>query len=182
MAALDERTPAPPKPSTGRNLLGWALRIGLFVGAFLALTTWQQSNLLPKGEPAPDFEVASLSGEPTKLSQFRGKPVLLHFWATWCGVCRQEFGALNALYDDVAGDAVVLSVVADSEDPASLEHFVDAQGLRYPVLLATKKLLAEYKIGAYPTTYFINPAGEIVSRTVGMSTKWSMRTRLLCSN
>ncbi len=181
MTPPDEHTPPPPKAARGRQLLGWVLRIALFAGAFLAISSWQQSSLLPKGEPAPDFAVTELNGNPVSLSQFRGKPVLLHFWATWCGVCRQEFDALNSLYSDLEDSAVLLSVVADSEDVASLKQFVDTQGLQYPVLLASRKLLSEYKVGAFPTTYFINPAGEIVSRTVGMSTRWSMRARLACS-
>ncbi len=163
-----------------RRALGWVFRIALFVGLFLAISYYQQAELLPRGEVAPDFEAELLGGERVRLSDFAGKPVLLHFWATWCGVCRQEFSMLERLNESLGEDAVLLTVVADGDDP-NLEQFLDVHGITYPVVRADRKLLSAYKVKAFPTNYFVDATGVVRSITVGMSTSWAMRTRLACS-
>ena len=166
-----------PKP----RVRAWVVRIALFVGVFVAVSYYQRWGLLPTGEPAPAFEASLLNGERVRLSDFRGKPLLLHFWATWCGVCRQEFSALNRLQASLGDEATLLAVVADSDAP-NLDDFVQAQGLSYPIVRANRALLEDYKIQAFPTNYFVDGAGMIQSVTVGMSTSWAMRARLACSN
>jgi thiol-disulfide isomerase/thioredoxin len=161
-------------------LWSWLLRIVVFVGLFVAISQWQQADLVPHGEIAPDFKLRTLDGRQVQLADYRGKPVILHFWATWCGVCRQEFSMLNRLNDALEGNAVLLSVVADQGDPA-LADFVRDQGIRYPVLLGTRDVLKRYRIGAFPTNYFLDEAGNVTSRSVGLSTTWAMRTRLSCA-
>jgi peroxiredoxin len=156
------------------------VRIAIFVGLFVAVSQWQQSGLLSRGEPAPDFTATTLDGRRVQLSDYRGKRVLLHFWATWCGVCRQEFGMLNRLHHSLAEDSVLLTVVADGDNP-QLAEFVLAQGLDYPILRTERGVLTKYKVGAFPTNYFVDAAGMIRSRTVGLATSWSMRSRLSCA-
>ena len=168
------------KPSGRRRLLGWTVRIAVFIGIFVGVSQWQQSDLLPLGQAAPRFELQTLEGETVHLSNYQGKPVLLHFWATWCGVCRQEFSMLNTLQESLGDDAVLLSVVADGEVD-ELRTFADAHGLRYPILRATRSLLKQYRIGAFPTNYFLDADGKVKSRSVGLSTAWAMRARMSCA-
>lgn len=150
----------------------------MFVGIVVAASAWETRNLVPSGAPAPNFELEALDGPRTSLASLHGKRVLLHFWATWCGVCRQEFSSLNAVQDGLGKDEVLYAIVADSEDRAGLRQFVAEHGIRYPVLLATPEVLKDFHIEAFPTNYYLRPEGIIQSRTVGMSTRLSFRARL----
>jgi peroxiredoxin len=172
--------PPPPKQSLTRVIVGWVARFVLFAIIFLAVSRWQQRDHVPDGTPAPSFSLRTLDGKQVSLEEFRGKPVLLHFWATWCGVCRQEFSMLNSLHESLGSDAVLLSVVADSDTPG-LGAFASEQGIQYPVLLGNAGMLSAYKVGAFPTNYFIAPDGSIASSSVGMSTQWASRARLSCA-
>jgi thiol-disulfide isomerase/thioredoxin len=168
------------KQSALRKTLGWLIRFAVFAFIYVAISSWQNSDHVPEGKAAPGFTLSSLDGQSVSLEQYRGKSVLLHFWATWCGVCRQEFSMLNRLQQSLGDDAVLLTVVADSDNP-ELDAFVREQDIHYPVLKATPKLLAGYKVKAYPTNYFIAPDGTIASSSVGMSTEWASRARLSCA-
>lgn len=168
--------------SLARRALRVVGQLLLAFGVFFAVSHWQTRRLLPPGEtPAPDFTLTTLQGEPVRLSDFRGKTVLLHFWATWCGVCRQEVGALNSLADSLDDDQVLVTIVADGDDRAAVERFVAERGVRYPVLLGNDELVAAYRVSMFPTNYFVDPSGRIAGSTVGMSTRWMLRTRMGCA-
>lgn len=164
-----------------RRALRIALEIGLVAAVYFGVSAWQGRKLLGSASPAPAFSLRSLDGEQVALEDLRGKRVLLHFWATWCGVCRQEHGALNAVQAGLGPDEVLLSVVADSEDPASVRRYAAEAGIRYPVLLADAKVVRDYRVGAFPTNYFISRDGRITGHTVGMSTRFGMNARLGCA-
>ena len=108
---MNETAAPEPKPGTrrGRKLAGWLVRIALFGAIFYAATRWQGRNHLAQGTPAPRFDLPSVDGARVNLQDYKGKTVLLHFWATWCGVCRQEFSMLNRLRQNLGDDAVLLS-------------------------------------------------------------------------
>jgi len=75
-------------------------------------------------------------------------------------------------------DETLLSVVADSEDPEAIRRYVAESGIRYPVLLANERVVRDYRVGAFPTNYFIAKDGNISGHTVGMSTRFGMNARL----
>jgi len=161
-----------------RTLLGWSGQAALVLAAYFAITAWQERGLLEAESTAPPFVLKTLAGEPANLEAFRGKRVLLHFWATWCGVCRQEFDALNAVSGSLDNDEILLSIVSDAEDPAALARFVRAEGLSYPVLLGTETTLRDYNVHAFPTNYFLDATGRVRDHTVGLSTRWGLSARL----
>jgi len=168
-------------PGAPRRRAGWArwAREGaLFALVFVVISAVQARNLVPTGTAAPPLDLPALGGGSVSLAALRGKTVLVHFWATWCGVCRQEPPALNAAHEGRRPDEVVLSVVADSDDPNRVRRFAADHGIRYPVLLGTPEALAAFHVGAFPTNYFIGPGGEVKSRTVGMSTRQTLAARL----
>lgn len=180
-------TPAPPQsartPARRRRWLSWLLQ-GLVVALiYVAVSSWRTSSLLPTDgqRAAPELHLQSLDGQPFALSSLRGKRVQLHFWATWCGVCRQEFGALNAVHAGLAEDEVLVSVVADSEDTQALQAFVREHHINYPVLLGTADAIRAYRVDAFPTNYYLDQAGKIRGTDVGLSTRWGMSSRLGCA-
>ena len=167
-------------PRPRRRWLRFVFEATIVVGAFAAVSAWQTRGLATEG-PAPALALQSLDGRIVRLEDLRDKTLLLHFWATWCGVCRVEISSLNALYDRLDRDEVLLSVVADADDVDAVRRFVAERGIRYPVLLATREVLERYHVDVFPTNYFIAPGGTIRSSTVGMSTRLSLATRMSCA-
>jgi peroxiredoxin len=173
--------PEPEAGSAARGLFRkyrFILEIGAVLALYFGVTAYQGRHLVGTGGEAPAFSLTALDGSTVSLDSLRGKRVLLHFWATWCGVCRQEFGALNAVKSGLAGDEALVTVVADSEDPEAIRRFAKEHDLRYPILLASENVVREYRVRAFPTNYFIDPSGRVTAHTVGMSTRFSLNARL----
>ena len=178
-------TEASATPTEDKPRVPWRIRarriafeLGLVALIYFGLTAWQGRKLLGSSSAAPAFTLQTLDGKQVALGDLRGKRVLLHFWATWCGVCRQEHAALNAVQAGLEPDETLLSVVADSEDPEAIRRYVAESGIRYPVLLANERVVRDYRVGAFPTNYFIAKDGNISAHTVGMSTRFGMNARL----
>ena len=126
-------------------------------------------------EPAPDFTVYDGDGTAVKLSDFRGKPVVLNFWSSKCGPCRSEMPDFQAVYEEL-GDRVQFLMVNvtdgswDTVDTASA--FLADSGYTFPVFFDTGvEAAAVYGVSALPTTCFINSAGEWVAYGRGMLDK-----------
>jgi peroxiredoxin len=161
--------------------LGWAAQAALLVAIVLVVSTWQTRRHLDDDTPAPQFALRSLDGSVVRLADLRGKRVLVHFWATWCGVCKLEPGALNAVQDHLGPDEVLLSVVANADDTEEIRRFVKEHEIRYPVLLADDAVLRAYRVGAFPTNYFIAPDGTISASSVGLTTRFALWARMSCA-
>lgn len=153
----------------------------IFGGLIVLIFAWQRRGLLPAdGQDAPDVTFKQLDGKSVKLSDYRGKRVQLHFWATWCRVCKMEHGALHSVFDKLGKDEVLLAVSGDA-DPQKVARYVKDKGLRYPVLIADRQALAAFNISSFPSNYFIDEKGKLRGRDVGMSSRWGMRWRLGCA-
>jgi peroxiredoxin len=178
MNALAERK---ARSYRGR-LLGYLAQAALLVLVYVGISAWQTRGHLASGAAiAPDFQLQSLAGPSVRLADLRGKSVVLHFWATWCDVCKLEIGSLNALSRALKPDQVLISVVADADDAARVRAFVGEYGINYPVLLADDRVISAYAVGAFPTTYFLTPDGKIASTSVGLSNRFAYRARLGCA-
>lgn len=164
----------------------WAIELVFVAVAFAAFNGWQRHGLLPDdGELAPTVTFRDLDGAPVALESFRGQRVVLHFWATWCGVCRMEHGALNAIERDWADDPtrVVIAAVADGTGPdarARIRAYIDEHDIEYRVVIADEATRRAFRVDRFPTNYFIDEAGRIAARDVGLSTRWTMRARAGC--
>jgi len=123
-----------------------------------------------QGVTAPDFTLLSLDGSKVKLSDFRGKAVLLNFWATWCPPCKVEMPWFEELQKQYGKDGlVVLGVAMDDSEPASIAKFASELGVNYPVLLGTDKVSDDYgEVQYLPTTFYISRDGTIVDKMTGL--------------
>jgi len=113
------------------------------------------------GYPAPDFELTTLSGEPFLLSELQGAPVVLNFWATWCGPCRRELPSLQAAHEHY-GEHVAIVGVDQAEAPATVQLYVDQLDLTFQIPMDNDQVAANlYNVMGLPTTFFIDPDGVI---------------------
>lgn len=121
------------------------------------------------GKPAPDFTLKNLSGEDVSLSDYKGKIVLLNFWATWCTYCDKEMPDLQKL--DKENDDLVVLAVDVMEDKAIVEDYIKEGGYDFEVVLDTDGEIAKtYVVGGYPTSYFIDEEGLLIGAVPGMMT------------
>jgi peroxiredoxin len=116
-----------------------------------------------EGRAAPNFRLASLSDSASSLVDFRGKWVLLNFWASWCGPCREETPDLQSFYEHNSQNDLVIVGVNQQEQANSAKEFVDAFGVTYPVLLDRSGEVSEaYGVGrGMPISFLVNPSGVI---------------------
>lgn len=120
------------------------------------------------GRAAPDFQLQDLDGNEVSLAGLRGKPVLINFWATWCGSCRSERPHLEQIYQDWSSKGLELFTINVGESSAQIRDFMQSNNLSMPVLLDTNLVVAEkYNVTGIPTTFFIDKDGIIQWRMVG---------------
>ncbi len=122
------------------------------------------------GIMAPDFELPTLDGRKVKLSDYRGKAVLLNFWATWCPPCKVEMPWFVDLQKQYGNDGlVVLGIAMDDTTPQKIAAFASEMGVNYPVLLGTDQVSDDYGNVQYlPTTFYIGRDGRIVAKMDGL--------------
>ena len=117
---------------------------------------------------APDFHLQTLDGTPVELADFKGKAVLINFWATWCGPCRQEMPLIEKYHQKYPDDLVVLAV--NNDEPASdVQAYVNDMKLSFRVLLDPgEKVENIYRIHAFPTSIFVDSQGMIRYLHIGV--------------
>ena len=112
---------------------------------------------------APDFELTDLKNKRVKLSQYRGKVVVLNFWATWCPPCRKEIPDFIETYSNYREKGVeFLGIALDDEGKEVVAPFVSAKNINYPILIGEPKVVSSYGgIEAVPTTFLIDREGRV---------------------
>jgi len=130
-------------------------------------STSQKSPL----KAAPDFTVIDEAGNPVKLSDFSGKPIVLNFWASWCPPCKSEMPHFNKLYGEKKDEVVFLMVDYVDGERETTEtglQYVREQGFDFPIYFDTKQEAANaYEVTSIPATFFINADGKIVTSFQG---------------
>ena len=126
-------------------------------------------------KPAPDFTLKNLEGKNVKLSDLKGKVVVIDFWATWCGPCVQSFPGMKKAADKYKDDAnVVFLFIATSEDPNNreerLKKFIERKKYDFNVLVDANDVAAEkFGVSGIPSKFVIDPAGNVCFNSVGFN-------------
>jgi peroxiredoxin len=135
------------------------LTLGLLVTVFAA-TSLASSDL--EGRAAPDFALKSSTGENLRLSEYRGDVVMINFWATWCGPCRQEMPLLDELYTRYQRVGFNLLGVNIDDDSRRAMQMIDELGVSFPVLFDSKKEVSKlYEVEAMPVTVLVDREGMV---------------------
>lgn len=147
----------------------WRLLVALLAVAALLLTSCQGAPAAPKvGQQAPDLTLKRLDGQEMRLSDLRGKVVMLNFWATNCPPCRNEMPAMEAVYKELAAQGAVIVAVNQMEGADTVQRFVDSFGLTFTIALDQDGSAGQvYGAHYYPTTYVIDRDGIVRFKAVG---------------
>jgi len=137
----------------------------------MAFTNWY-------GQTAPDFNLTDINGKNHTLSDYRGRDVMVVFWATWCGPCRYEIPHLMQLRRTTSEDNLAILAIS-REDPKLVKYFAERQNLNYTVLHNTEGMPAPYNtVNSIPSSFFIDSQGKIKLATAGVLTLNDMQAIL----
>jgi peroxiredoxin len=152
---------------TRRSLLKIPLMMGGIILVFISIMGMASRPPLI-GSPAPHFQLVTLNGTPAAISDYRGKVVLLNFWATWCKPCMKEMPVIQAAYEEYKDKDFVVLGVNFGENPEKAETLVKQMGLTFPILLDQEvELASRHQVVSLPVTFFIDPNGIIKERVFG---------------
>jgi TonB family protein len=145
------------------------------VTSLSALVTPPRPDL--SGKDAPAFDVKALDGTAYSLASLKGKPILLDFWASWCGPCRQAMPALESMNRDYKG--LVILGIDSGEDRETVEKFLKTTPASYPTVLSIDSdIMTKYQITAFPTYVLIDSAGKVLAHQIGYSGEANLRSML----
>jgi len=134
-------------------------------------------TLLTKITPvrnAPEFSLQDLDGNIVKLSDFRGKPLIVNFWATWCPPCRKEMPSMERAWQIIKDQGIAMVAINVGEDEDTVFTFTADYPLSFPLLLdTTGSVTQRWPVVGLPTTFIVNPEGKIVYRAIG-EREWDM--------
>jgi len=162
----------PSKPTPRSRWRRAVVEVAVVAAIFFGISAWNSRGAA--SGPAPAVEGLSLTGQPLSLAALGSEATLVHFWATWCGVCKAEKGTIEAL----AKGRRIITIAEDSGTAAQLSAYMQREGLTFPVLLDDGRLARAYGVSAYPTTFVVGRGGLIRFSEVGYSTELGLRARL----
>lgn len=150
------------------KLLGGLATIGALAVLYVfAMPSYRQGEPSIAGRTAPDFAL-ELNGRPARLSDLKGKVVLLDFWASWCPPCVEETPSLNELQRRIVSNGGVVLGISQDDDPTAYQKFLVDQHVVFPTYRdTTKKTAATYGTSMFPEAYLISRDGKIARKIVG---------------
>jgi peroxiredoxin len=148
-----------------RMLKDWAVALTMGVVIFMGIQWLQPKPQIP--DTAPDFTVKTVDGDSISLSDLRGRPVVINFWASWCGPCQQEVPAFNRFHA-AHPEIPIIGLAVDSGNSSKVRKTAEQWGISYPVAVANNQLQRTYDISTLPTTIVVGPDGDVADIHVGM--------------
>lgn len=158
-----------------RRWVKWGIELAIVLALIFGLRAWQQRTLIV-GE-APAFNEIDLKGQEISLAAYRGKPLLLHFWASWCPICEIEQSGISKV---VESGWPMVTVAYSSGEAEEVKRYMERKGINNWVTIVDNdgELARQYGVVGVPTSYVLDDEGNISFREVGASTSWGLRLRL----
>ena len=146
-----------------RSYIRQSLALAVMLVALSSGVAWSMGSRVPVvGTPVGDFQLADLSGTMHNLSQYRGKIVLVNFWATWCKPCTTEMPAMQASFDKLRDKGFVVVAVNELEDDARVREHIKQYGHTFPVLMdRDNKVANQFGVFGLPVSVFIDQEGRV---------------------
>ena len=161
------------KPSLAGRLVSWGLQLSALLLVLFLIHLWQTRDLVEG--VAPPLSADSLDGLPIDLSSLGGEPVVVHFWATWCPVCKLEAPAI----DELAEDHKVVTVAMQSGQAAEVSDYLEANDLGFTTINDPQgKLSNAWRVRGLPTSYIIDENRQVRFVSVGYTPELTLRLRL----
>lgn len=160
--------------SRAKQWRGYAINLLLLVVLVAGIRTWQQRDMVSGAAPA--LQGVTLSGTPYQLPSHPPRPLLVHFWATWCPICRTEQSSIDAIAHD-RSDTITIAMQSGSD--AQVTSYMREQGIALPVLNDSDGSISKaWGVHAVPASFIIDRNGQISCVEVGYTTSIGLRIRL----
>jgi peroxiredoxin len=145
------------------NIVFMVITLLVALAALPAFDVWSMGSRVPTvGMQAEDFQLVDLDGKTQSLSQYRGKIVLVNFWATWCKPCTTEMPAMQVTYDKLRSKGFVVLAVNELEDDAKVREHIKQYGHTFPVLMdRDNKVANQFGVFGLPVSVFIDQEGRV---------------------
>jgi cytochrome c biogenesis protein CcmG/thiol:disulfide interchange protein DsbE len=144
------------------------LAVGLCLGWMLILACSAKQEQPPS--LAPDFSLKTLDGQEITLSKLRGRVILIDFWATWCGPCRDAIPHLIHLRNTYQAKGFeVIGLCQDKGDMETVQRFVKSMGIPYPIAMGPEEVSRSFRVSALPTTFLVDREGKIQLKVLGFN-------------
>ena len=168
---MTDTTTTKPPVNKWRNRTIKAL---IFIVVIAGFRAWQQRDMV--SGPAPALQGMTLAGQPYQLAAHRDGPVMVHFWATWCPICKTEQDSINTISHD---DANVITIAMNSGKSEEVVKHMQEEGIDFPVVNDPDSSISNaWGVHAVPASFIISPSGQIRFAEVGFTTGLGMRLRL----
>lgn len=174
MSAVTERYPRYKRTTSLLTLIFFGLWV-LYV--LLMPNTGKTAGLgIAIGQAAPDFELQTIEGKSYKLSDLKGKPVMINFFATWCPPCRAEMPALQEAFAEYEAEGFIILAVNLNESDVAIRSFIERYNLTFPIIVDKQdKVSKAYDIVPLPTSYFVDRNGIVQGKWTGEIRKEQLR-------
>jgi len=145
----------------------------IFIFIFITLSTSHiyADNLISKlnnVKSASNFKLVDMNGKTHQLSDYKGKPIIVNFWATWCPPCREELPSMNRGWEKIKSEGIAMLAINVGEDEDTIFTFTGDYPIDFTILLDQSGAVAQqWPIKGLPTTFVVDPQGRIVYRAIG---------------
>jgi peroxiredoxin len=128
----------------------------------------QRLTAIPDRPEAPDFALKDIDGKTHRLSDYRGRPVIVNFWATWCPPCRKEMPSMQRAWETIEQQGIAMLAVNVGEDEDTIFAFTANYPVEFPLLMdMDSKIVQQWSVRGLPTTFVVDPRGRLAYRAIG---------------